>query len=316
MSASETPKSRFETSSFPPVSTPAPAPKPLSNRSCCHFSGSCFGCNETRTSLTVAGAPPATPPAPPGADKGPPGGPAPRRPVSSRPAAAARAGSGPGSGPPPRRRAPRMAALPARPGRAPYPAVGRGPVPAAAPGHHRPVPHGAADSRSPGSHAAPAGPAPAGGAAPAPAAPAAAPAGPALAPVELNDIVQGHVHLVGHDGGSAPGACTSGRAALTPEAEEAWPAAKARRPRALVRGSLAGRDFRRGGAGLPAGRGAARRAMRVRVRSWHGVASWLWVANDENCGICRMAFNGCCPDCECGGAGRPRGLRTPRPAPG
>uniref|UniRef100_A0A8B9FSL4 Uncharacterized protein n=1 Tax=Amazona collaria TaxID=241587 RepID=A0A8B9FSL4_9PSIT len=43
MSASETPKSRFETSSFPPVSTPAPAPKPLSNRSCCHFSGSCFG---------------------------------------------------------------------------------------------------------------------------------------------------------------------------------------------------------------------------------------------------------------------------------
>uniref|UniRef100_A0A8C3R3X6 Anaphase-promoting complex subunit 11 n=1 Tax=Cyanoderma ruficeps TaxID=181631 RepID=A0A8C3R3X6_9PASS len=32
---------------------------------------------------------------------------------------------------------------------------------------------------------------------------------------------------------------------------------------------------------------------------WHGVASWLWVANDENCGICRMAFNGCCPDCEC-----------------
>lgn len=45
--------------------------------------------------------------------------------------------------------------------------------------------------------------------------------------------------------------------------------------------------------------------MRVRVRSWHGVASWLWVANDENCGICRMAFNGCCPDCECGtGTGR------------
>ncbi|XP_055653457.1 anaphase-promoting complex subunit 11 isoform X1 [Falco peregrinus] len=37
--------------------------------------------------------------------------------------------------------------------------------------------------------------------------------------------------------------------------------------------------------------------MRVRVRTWHGVASWLWVANDENCGICRMAFNGCCPDC-------------------
>ncbi|KAK2528329.1 anaphase-promoting complex subunit 11 [Patagioenas fasciata] len=38
--------------------------------------------------------------------------------------------------------------------------------------------------------------------------------------------------------------------------------------------------------------------MRVRVRSWHAVAAWLWVANDENCGICRMAFNGCCPDCK------------------
>uniref|UniRef100_A0A8D2DB12 Uncharacterized protein n=1 Tax=Sciurus vulgaris TaxID=55149 RepID=A0A8D2DB12_SCIVU len=33
MSASDTPKSRFDTSSFPPVSTPAPPPKPLSNRS-------------------------------------------------------------------------------------------------------------------------------------------------------------------------------------------------------------------------------------------------------------------------------------------
>uniref|UniRef100_A0A8D0GJ75 Anaphase-promoting complex subunit 11 n=1 Tax=Sphenodon punctatus TaxID=8508 RepID=A0A8D0GJ75_SPHPU len=38
--------------------------------------------------------------------------------------------------------------------------------------------------------------------------------------------------------------------------------------------------------------------MRVKIKSWHGVASWLWVANDENCGICRMAFNGCCPDCK------------------
>ncbi|XP_044275840.1 anaphase-promoting complex subunit 11 isoform X1 [Varanus komodoensis] len=38
--------------------------------------------------------------------------------------------------------------------------------------------------------------------------------------------------------------------------------------------------------------------MKVKIKSWHGVASWLWVANDENCGICRMAFNGCCPDCK------------------
>lgn len=48
ISASDTPKSRFDTSSFPPVSTPAPPPKPLSKRSCCHLSGSCFGCRQNR----------------------------------------------------------------------------------------------------------------------------------------------------------------------------------------------------------------------------------------------------------------------------
>uniref|UniRef100_A0A8C5UB10 Uncharacterized protein n=1 Tax=Malurus cyaneus samueli TaxID=2593467 RepID=A0A8C5UB10_9PASS len=67
ISASETPKSKLETSSFPPVSTPAPAPKPLSNRSCCHFSGSCFG-----------------PPAPRPPRTGPP-----RRPAPAAPAAPA-----------------------------------------------------------------------------------------------------------------------------------------------------------------------------------------------------------------------------------
>ncbi|TMS23506.1 Anaphase-promoting complex subunit 11 [Larimichthys crocea] len=41
-----------------------------------------------------------------------------------------------------------------------------------------------------------------------------------------------------------------------------------------------------------------RRRMKVKIRQWSGVASWLWVANDENCGICRMPFNGCCPDCK------------------
>lgn len=39
------------------------------------------------------------------------------------------------------------------------------------------------------------------------------------------------------------------------------------------------------------------REMKVKIKQWHGVASWLWVANDENCGICRAPFNGCCPDC-------------------
>ncbi|XP_022981687.1 anaphase-promoting complex subunit 11 [Cucurbita maxima] len=31
---------------------------------------------------------------------------------------------------------------------------------------------------------------------------------------------------------------------------------------------------------------------------WHAVASWTWNAQDETCGICRMAFDGCCPDCK------------------
>lgn len=67
MSASETPKSRLETRSFPPVSTPAPPPppaallkplKPLSNMSCCHLSGSCLGCNRRkRTHLLTSGSP-------------------------------------------------------------------------------------------------------------------------------------------------------------------------------------------------------------------------------------------------------------------
>uniref|UniRef100_A0A671Q240 Uncharacterized protein n=1 Tax=Sinocyclocheilus anshuiensis TaxID=1608454 RepID=A0A671Q240_9TELE len=50
MSASDTPKSRLDTRSFPPVSTP-----PLSNRSCCHLSGSCLGsyCCKHHHSLTT-----------------------------------------------------------------------------------------------------------------------------------------------------------------------------------------------------------------------------------------------------------------------
>ncbi|CAI5971445.1 unnamed protein product [Closterium sp. NIES-64] len=31
---------------------------------------------------------------------------------------------------------------------------------------------------------------------------------------------------------------------------------------------------------------------------WHAVASWTWGAQDDSCGICRMAFDGCCPDCK------------------
>ena len=37
------------------------------------------------------------------------------------------------------------------------------------------------------------------------------------------------------------------------------------------------------------------------------MATWRWVANDENCGICRMAFDGCCPDCKLPGDDCPLG---------
>lgn len=30
---------------------------------------------------------------------------------------------------------------------------------------------------------------------------------------------------------------------------------------------------------------------------WHGVAVWKWDVNEDVCGICRLAFDACCPDC-------------------
>ncbi len=38
--------------------------------------------------------------------------------------------------------------------------------------------------------------------------------------------------------------------------------------------------------------------LKVTIRGWNGVCSWRWVANDDTCGICRVAFDGCCPDCK------------------
>ncbi|KAM5560879.1 anaphase-promoting complex subunit 11 [Rosa sericea] len=38
--------------------------------------------------------------------------------------------------------------------------------------------------------------------------------------------------------------------------------------------------------------------MKVKILQWHAVAAWTWDAQDETCGICRMAFDGCCPDCK------------------
>lgn len=38
--------------------------------------------------------------------------------------------------------------------------------------------------------------------------------------------------------------------------------------------------------------------FQVTFKGWNGVATWKWVANDDTCGICRVAFDGCCPDCK------------------
>merc|ERR1712027_65642 len=38
--------------------------------------------------------------------------------------------------------------------------------------------------------------------------------------------------------------------------------------------------------------------LKVTIKGWNGVATWKWVANDDTCGICRVAFDGCCPDCK------------------
>ncbi|KAG6612600.1 Anaphase-promoting complex subunit 11 [Phytophthora cinnamomi] len=46
--------------------------------------------------------------------------------------------------------------------------------------------------------------------------------------------------------------------------------------------------------------------MKVRIKRWHGVATWRWGVEDEECcGICRYAFEACCPDCAMPGDGCP-----------
>ncbi|KAB1265956.1 Anaphase-promoting complex subunit 11, partial [Camelus dromedarius] len=96
------------------------------------------------------------------------------------------------------------------------------------------------------------------------------------------------------------------RAGVARAARAHWPrgsagaAARCRAPAAVVyipsrAGAGAANGRRVGGARL-GWRGSC--AMKVKIKCWNGVATWLWVANDENCGICRMAFNGCCPDCK------------------
>ncbi|KAJ3153762.1 hypothetical protein HDU86_005095 [Geranomyces michiganensis] len=42
--------------------------------------------------------------------------------------------------------------------------------------------------------------------------------------------------------------------------------------------------------------------MKVTIKKWKAVAAWKWevggVGDDETCGICYNAFDGCCPDCK------------------
>ena len=35
--------------------------------------------------------------------------------------------------------------------------------------------------------------------------------------------------------------------------------------------------------------------MKVHIKNWHAVASWTWTTEDDVCGICHMALDGCAP---------------------
>lgn len=41
---------------------------------------------------------------------------------------------------------------------------------------------------------------------------------------------------------------------------------------------------------------------------WVSVATWRWIANDDNCGICRMPFESCCTECTLPGDDCPLGM--------
>lgn len=45
------------------------------------------------------------------------------------------------------------------------------------------------------------------------------------------------------------------------------------------------------------------------IVGWTGVATWRWIANDDNCGICRMPFDASCPDCKTPGDDCPLGIK-------
>lgn len=49
-----------------------------------------------------------------------------------------------------------------------------------------------------------------------------------------------------------------------------------------------------------------------RVYRWHGVAVWKWDVNEDVCGICRLAFDACCPDCTVPGDNCSPGEKKPK----
>ena len=51
--------------------------------------------------------------------------------------------------------------------------------------------------------------------------------------------------------------------------------------------------------------------MKLKIKSWMAVAMWKWIANDTDCGICRLPFDGCCPDCRVPGDDCPLGKSLP-----
>lgn len=38
--------------------------------------------------------------------------------------------------------------------------------------------------------------------------------------------------------------------------------------------------------------------LQVRVKKFHMASGWKWNVNEDCCGICRQAFEACCPDCK------------------
>jgi anaphase-promoting complex subunit 11 len=50
--------------------------------------------------------------------------------------------------------------------------------------------------------------------------------------------------------------------------------------------------------------------MKVKILSYHAVAAWRWdMPEDDDCGICRVQFDGTCPKCKFPGDDCPISMR-------